>query len=180
MYTTDFTSEAQSLKIRQRWSDLMPRGNGVIHVEPNSDHKLLQHSFVSESSNGTSVQLVSWVHQLHCLYALMDAYDAVVQFGSDGAEGEVLKGHKQVHSSHCFDYLRQTILCNMDSALEGAREPGGKGTDGWDAYHTCRNYDEVKAWTESLRMSDDQWILLPGDSRIGNGGRYPDPHSGHT
>lgn len=112
-------------------------------------------------------------------YAIMDAYDAVVQFGPDGQEAAVLEGHKQVHSNHCFDYLRQAILCNMDSALEGTPVEGGHGTDGWNAYHTCRSYEESKTWAESQRVNDDQFVLKPGDSRIGNGGKYPPADGSH-
>lgn len=41
--------------------------------------------------------------------------------------------------NHCFDYLRQSIMCCGDVALEGEQTtfpPGFDGSDGWDAVHS--------------------------------------------
>ena len=50
------------------------------------------------------------------------------------------------HLAHCFDYLRQGLMCNADMALEWPRtEEDGKrfAVDGWGIPHECRNWDEV-------------------------------------
>lgn len=73
---------------------------------------------------------------------------------------------------HCFDYLRQSIMCTSDTALEGRsphKHPGGQhdeGTqhhdegqqhgredvmDGNGSRHICRDYEAVKAWAEGAR-----------------------------
>lgn len=42
------------------------------------------------------------------------------------------------HMIHCFDYLRQSIMCCGDMALEGHETTSPKfmgGSDGWDAKH---------------------------------------------
>lgn len=46
------------------------------------------------------------------------------------------------HMAHCFDYLRQSILCGADTTLEGFSKLGG----GFGITHQCRNYDEVLEW----------------------------------
>lgn len=50
------------------------------------------------------------------------------------------------HADHCFDYLRQAIMCKADMTLEKARvdEDGHRrATDGWGTAHHCANWEEV-------------------------------------
>lgn len=63
------------------------------------------------------------------------------------------------HIDHCFRYLRQSILCCGDTALEG-QDPNtsAKGTDGTGAVHLCKDYDELRTWTESKRVTDAHTI----------------------
>jgi len=49
------------------------------------------------------------------------------------------------HTAHCFDYLRQSIMCNADTSLEGKTEAG----PGWGSKHQCKDYDEVLAWANN-------------------------------
>ena len=57
--------------------------------------------------------------------------------------------HK-THIGHCFDYIRQAIMCSGDMTLEGAmRLPSGElgpSVDGWGATHQCRSWDGVMAF----------------------------------
>ena len=66
------------------------------------------------------------------------------------------------HSRHCFEYLRQSILCCGDTALEGKQtsfpEKDTPGSDGWDAKHVCRDYDQVRTHLEKNRINDEVWI----------------------
>jgi hypothetical protein len=99
----------------------------------------------------------------------MDAYDEVVQFGIDGNEAFE-------HQAHCFEYLRQTILCNMDSTLEGTVDEGGSGKQffGMGDTRVCRSYQHGKAWAERWRQNDDLTLGFDEkDHRIGNGGARP-------
>ena len=50
------------------------------------------------------------------------------------------------HIDHCFDYLRQSLMCAADLTLEGARvEPDGSRVtiDGWGVTHRCRRWEDV-------------------------------------
>jgi hypothetical protein len=109
-------------------------------------------------------------------YTVMDNFDALVQFGPDGTEREPETGHGSIHVNHCFEYLRQVILCNMDSTLEGATVDNAHGTSGWSVSHTCRSYERARAWAESFRQTDTQFLLHETESRIGNGGVRPGAH----
>lgn len=46
------------------------------------------------------------------------------------------------HSAHCFDYLRQSIMCAADTSLEGDTELG----PGWGSKHECTDYDALLEW----------------------------------
>ena len=42
------------------------------------------------------------------------------------------------HMVHCFDYMRQAIMCSSDIALEGLETTfpdHNGGSDGWDSKH---------------------------------------------
>ena len=63
--------------------------------------------------------------------------------------------------THCFDYMRQAIMCSADVALEGHETTfpdDNGGSDGWDAKHVCRDYSEVRRYLEGVRAYDDQLI----------------------
>lgn len=61
---------------------------------------------------------------------------------------------------HCFDYLRQSIMCAADSNLEPFRSRfdgmrPGDGVDGIGSIHQCRKYEDVFAWADRFRYNDD-------------------------
>ncbi len=69
-----------------------------------------------------------------------------------------LDEHQLIHNDHCFNYLRNAIMCTADTTLEGQIEgedwDGEAGTDGTGALHVCRDWDEVVAWAEGNRLYD--------------------------
>jgi hypothetical protein len=57
-------------------------------------------------------------------------------------------------------------MCCGDVALEGAQTSfpeGFPGSDGWDAKHVCRDYDEINAHLDEHRATDRVWIGGAGD-----------------
>ncbi|KAF5364775.1 hypothetical protein D9758_009353 [Tetrapyrgos nigripes] len=77
---------------------------------------------------------ITMYHQLHCLVRLR----------------AVIAGEKEDmgHVKHCFNYLRQGIVCNADITLEPGKTVHTKGPDGnmesmvkggYDVQHQCRN-----------------------------------------
>jgi hypothetical protein len=68
---------------------------------------------------------------------------------------EQVEDYDEWHLEHCFDYLRNTIMCCGDTTLEGQAEGSDlPGTDGLGAMHMCKNYDEIFAWAEANRVTD--------------------------
>jgi hypothetical protein len=97
-------------------------------------------------------------HQMHCLGQLRRFswmfLDAIVQ-NDTKKQTEISHmfdqmGHKD-HMSHCFDYLRQTIQCAGDMAMEWPRtEPDGGhfAVDGWGIPHECKNWDTISTYMD--------------------------------
>ncbi|EMD95145.1 hypothetical protein COCHEDRAFT_1091854, partial [Bipolaris maydis C5] len=54
------------------------------------------------------------------------------------------------HIGHCFDYLRQAIMCSADTTLVGALPESAKSGvfefDGWGFTHMCRNLEDFNSW----------------------------------
>ena len=73
-------------------------------------------------------------------------------FGFDGIRNDM-------HASHCFEYLRNQILCMADMTLEGSEsllDATGQGQA-----HMCRDREEANAWIEGRRVDDLQSIVGP-------------------
>lgn len=64
------------------------------------------------------------------------------------------------HLGHCFDYLRQSIMCAGDTALEkavvdadGVVKPA---VDGWGVVHECRSWDAIFDFATLHRVTDKE------------------------
>jgi len=109
-----------------------------------------------ETAPGKEVYTIAVFHELHCLMHLSGYIDKLVmqirKKDSTLDEGAIW------HNDHCFNYLRNALLCCGDTTLEGqAQTPeleGVAGTDGTGAVHICRNFDEIKAYAEKTRLTD--------------------------
>lgn len=61
------------------------------------------------------------------------------------------------HVGHCFDYIRQSIMCCGDMSLEAnpfVNKEKHIAVDGWGVPHTCRDWDTMWEFTTKYRMSD--------------------------
>ncbi|KAI4695001.1 uncharacterized protein J4E84_001625 [Alternaria hordeiaustralica] len=56
------------------------------------------------------------------------------------------------HIQHCFEYLRQALICAADTNLEDTKEEVdedgllGVATKGWGSERVCRDFEAVKEW----------------------------------
>ena len=64
----------------------------------------------------------------------------------------------KIHMRHCFDYLRQALMCPSDTNLEWVSREN-QVTTGWGSERTCRDYETVKGWAEKFASSNDTGIL---------------------
>lgn len=73
--------------------------------------------------------------------------------GDEGVLSETEREQEQLmHIGHCFDYLRQALMCAGDMTLEGAillsdGKVSSAGVDGWGVIHQCRSWDQAVSWT---------------------------------
>ncbi|KAK1975432.1 hypothetical protein LZ30DRAFT_605645, partial [Colletotrichum cereale] len=67
--------------------------------------------------------------------------------------------HEVDHAWHCFDYIRQSLMCCGDTSLEGADpfNPPSR-TLGFGTTHVCRDYDAIFKYAEEHRLVNDQSI----------------------
>ncbi|KAI8155889.1 Oxidase ustYa [Colletotrichum sp. SAR 10_70] len=168
--TTDFVpDDPKSLftnaSLQENWLKMVPRGLGYLEVKNPRAHSNLPVPLPEFAPR--TVFTTSMTHQLHCLYAILESYAGLSVNGSaavdmhshipEGTEGADGPWHLQ----HCFEYLRQAILCSGDVALEGTQTtfpPGFTGSDGWDAKHVCKDPKQVYEYLDKNRALDDHWI----------------------
>jgi hypothetical protein len=92
-------------------------------------------------------------HQLHCLSYLAEHF----QRGYAGVNLTEEVGH---HASHCFNYIRQGIMCSADTTLEGKTEAGpGEGSE-----HECVDYEALLEWANENSAMKWREGLLPAES----------------
>ncbi|RDW69901.1 hypothetical protein BP5796_08298 [Coleophoma crateriformis] len=145
------TSEFFKPEVLTAWNDLMPVGMGFQWVNDTHRYHDLPHPIEWPDK---TVFTTSMTHQLHCLYAVVQTYS--------GLKANItLPEDHHWHMIHCFDYMRQAIMCSADMALEGLETTfpdHNGGSDGWDSKHVCRDYSQVINYLESVRAYDDQQI----------------------
>ncbi|KAI1443135.1 hypothetical protein F5Y02DRAFT_228218 [Annulohypoxylon stygium] len=144
-----------TLSTLHNWIPLSADARGYIHLPTYSSYPSLPPPFtmfINRTTEGPAY-MMSVFHQLHCLSYVIAHFQA-------GYGGTPLDEEVAHHSAHCFDYLRQGIMCSADVNLEGETEAG----PGWGSPHECVDYDAVLAWANE--HSAERWRngLLPGES----------------
>ncbi|GKT92641.1 hypothetical protein CT0861_06184 [Colletotrichum tofieldiae] len=131
----------------QAWGNLMPPGRGFVVVRNQTalpDMPSLHQDLPEQHA------LVSVYHQLHCLWSTKESYFRL----RDGLAEDT----DELHLSHCWDYLRQTIMCAADTTLEWMPNPTQEISKGWGYRHECRSWDEIYDWTARNRWHDSTGI----------------------
>ncbi|KAJ4419385.1 hypothetical protein N0V82_004967 [Gnomoniopsis sp. IMI 355080] len=144
---SEFFSEA----VQAKWLSIVPKGLGYLKVDNPSEYNNLPHPV--KGYNDT-VFTTSVTHQLHCLYNILEVYSSLTS-------GQSIEEQMKGHLPHCFEYLRQSIMCCGDTALEGQHTtfPNGIiGSDGWDAKHVCKDYGQIFEYLDQNRVDDQVWI----------------------
>ncbi|KAH9866003.1 hypothetical protein J1614_008567 [Plenodomus biglobosus] len=152
-FNSDHKTSESVNTTKQHWLDLMPHGDGFVHVPDHMSYTLPPPMHYPETP-GQEVYAIALFHELHCLMSISGFMDKLVlkirQRDFTLSEGEV------DHNDHCFSYLRNAIMCCGDTTLEGqSQTPMFKntpGTDGTGAVHICRNYDEIFAWASQHKL----------------------------
>ncbi|EAT86550.2 hypothetical protein SNOG_05486 [Parastagonospora nodorum SN15] len=119
------TSEFFQPEVLRAWNELLPKGMGFQSIPDPSLYHDLPTPIIWPNA---TVYTTSMTHQLHCLYAVVAVYSGLTS-------NHTLEDDHHWHMIHCFDYMRQAILCSADMALEGLETTfpdHNGGSDGWD------------------------------------------------
>ncbi|KAF2010397.1 hypothetical protein BU24DRAFT_427525 [Aaosphaeria arxii CBS 175.79] len=132
---------------KDAWSKLLPPGRGFVFVPEPREYGLNE----GQETPWGEIFSVSLFHQIHCLGLLRKQYWTLLNHVASGdqeaALKESLKQQENTHTGHCFDYLRQALMCAGDMSMEWPRdEPDGskrRHVDGWDIPHKCKSWDTI-------------------------------------
>ncbi|KAL2045930.1 hypothetical protein ABVK25_011926 [Lepraria finkii] len=113
--------------------------------------------YVKDTNTAINTSVLSAFHQLHCLYTVRRALYSKASEGS--LEEFDLGKERKPHVAHCFDYLRQGILCSADSSIEPAVDTVD-GFLGAGFPRQCRDFEELKDWAEDHRALDAHGLLV--------------------
>lgn len=147
-------SDIYPLEDDRKWASVVPPGHG----------------FVRMGSTGRPFA-ISMGHQLHCLNGIRFAYIA--------ARDNIFSDPDEItasfnHANHCFDLIRQSILCNADTTLVPTGESGTPGTL-YGTLHRCRDWTQVRSFMASnqkhwkgvpLEPDFPRWLV--NDDRMAN------------
>jgi hypothetical protein len=86
---------------------------------------------------------------------MMETVDTLI---SKANKNETVGAVDVKHVDHCFDYLRNSLLCCGDTALEGRAKDDPASTLGLGAIHVCKNIDEIIRFSEDHRPSDEIFL----------------------
>ncbi|RDA89722.1 hypothetical protein CP533_6849 [Ophiocordyceps camponoti-saundersi (nom. inval.)] len=145
-----FGVEPNNGPAKEAWRSLIPKGKGFVMIRNSTsldDFPGLKHAEKEEQQACIAV-----FHQLHCLYMTYAAY-----WDARGGKFEEIPPR---HLIHCWDYLRQSIMCAGDTSLEWVSEhqPLPNATTGWGFQHTCKNFDAIYDWAERHRSKESVGI----------------------
>lgn len=124
---------------------------GMIGV-PASDIQAVGHNIGTaahfpDSAGGDYIAVAVGTHQLHCLhYIWQDHHQSY--FKEVQQKIRDIPEMYERHYEHCVDYIRQSLMCNFDTALVtydwvlDHQNP----TPNSNAMHKCVNWDGVQDW----------------------------------
>ncbi|KAI0505347.1 hypothetical protein F5B22DRAFT_529266 [Xylaria bambusicola] len=113
------------------WDSILPLGQGTVIL-----------------SDSSQVYVVSVMHQLHCLWSIHQAFYTALH--ADPAKVDL---QDFAHMRHCFDYIRQALMCSADATLEPV-DPVLGGVTGWNGTHVCNDFSSLAAWAEGHRTNN--------------------------
>jgi hypothetical protein len=86
---------------------------------------------------------------------------AGMEYGTINETYDNMLRPQEDHVYHCFDYIRQGLMCNADLTVEWPREEeNGErvAVDGWGVEHQCKDW---VSWSLSLlEISESKCCLL--------------------
>ncbi|KAI1417897.1 hypothetical protein F5Y13DRAFT_176707 [Hypoxylon sp. FL1857] len=147
--------EHDTLHTLHNWIPLSAEARGYVQIPDYDSYDILSkpHMVAINRTSEGPAYMMSVFHQLHCL-------SYIVAHFQQGYAGTELTEEVAHHSSHCFDYLRQSIICAGDTNLEGETDAG----PGWGSKHECIDYDVLLDWANKHSTMSWRNGLMPGEA----------------
>lgn len=123
------------------WAETLPGKRGFVRLGP----------------KGRSFAIALY-HQIHCVNALRFSYTVA----RDGlvTDPDALK-KKIPHDNHCFQFLRQSIMCRADNAIVPLRRnTTSLAAQGFGTAHRCGNWADIRRF---VLENDAFWNGKPFD-----------------
>ncbi|KXT02580.1 hypothetical protein AC578_10670 [Pseudocercospora eumusae] len=130
------------------WGEMMPPGDGFVRIQTPPT------SIPAGIGSKGEIYDISLFHQLHCLSHIrtyLYTMQASLNQSSPVETFKILLAPQEDHVQHCFDYLRQGLMCAGDMTLEWPRtEDDGRrfAVDGWHVEHQCKSWDAIMRYME--------------------------------
>jgi hypothetical protein len=149
----------------EAWYALYPKT--VLRIPKSSADKLINETIPIAGDEDHYPVLISVFHELHCLDSIRHIYFGRTEhFDRDPVvNAQVLAPD---HIDHCFDSLRQTIMCGADIAPMPYRwnERRQKALGALDVQHTCRDFDSLLDWAKRPEHDITGWDVTIKPSTI--------------
>ncbi|KAH7348465.1 hypothetical protein BKA65DRAFT_427480 [Rhexocercosporidium sp. MPI-PUGE-AT-0058] len=145
-------SAAPTIENNVMWMDLLGTGMGFVSIKDPKRYGLLDG--VSNPHMPPDVQNygVSMYHQLHCLMMIRTLYWQALRGDRNLKMDENDDLEEEMgHVNHCFDYIRQGIMCAGDMSIESAADPrDGEGPhiSGIGMRHECKSWSASRKWMD--------------------------------
>ncbi|PTB65659.1 hypothetical protein BBK36DRAFT_66216 [Trichoderma citrinoviride] len=150
-------NSSDTLHTLHNWIELSSASRGYVVIGDDAGPYDLPEPYTVavDRQNDGPAYMMSVFHQLHCLSYIAEHYQ-------QGYGGVNLTEEVAHHSAHCFNYLRQGIMCSADTTLEGQTKEGpGEGS-----VHECADYDALLEWANEHAAMKWREGLLPGESTL--------------
>ncbi|KAK2603725.1 hypothetical protein QQS21_004101 [Conoideocrella luteorostrata] len=128
----------------ESWEDMIIHHGIVTVSEEWAARQGLSVSAATPDSLGDMVYQLDGFHSMHCLY--------IVREHVLGA----INGNHTHHIHHCLDYIRKTLMCNMDVTLSALDEKDLFNAESNYGVHECRDYEAITKWAKA-----NEWKELP-------------------
>ncbi|KAF7345278.1 hypothetical protein MSAN_01904500 [Mycena sanguinolenta] len=133
------------------WSDLY--NYGVSRITKEEAARLPNKTHAIPGDPGHYIAELDVFHNIHCLNKVRMALDP--DYYPDwriSTSNNYIPAQKDAteHISHCIDWLRQSIMCHVDTSVivwqwnSRANESQVKG----NVAHTCRRFDKITEWAK--------------------------------
>lgn len=140
------------------WEAILPSHGFVAMDRKWAEQRQWPASMYLPSDHSKGVYLLEAYHQLHCLRILRKTFWEAV-------EHRPFTYHPSSHMEHCFDTLRQSVMCNADNT---PLYTFGDKTAGDGQLHRCRDWNELRDFaTENTACYRDSVGDIPLGEHFG-------------